>query len=196
MAKNDTKHRILDEALEQLNKNGLPAVSIRSISNQLNLSSGNLTYHFKNIDVIIYELYLMLVKEMGEHLKSVEQTEINLDSIAKDTEISFKLLWKYRFLLLDFIAINRRIPKMNVHFKNLIQLRKIQFKVVIDRLVQTGILIPAPTPSTYNTLIDQMLVFSNAWIPDAELLFNDQEEEIIITHYLALFKAHLTPYLK
>ena len=193
MEKIKTKDRILIEALAQLNEKGLPEVSIRTISNKLGLSSGNLTYHFKNIDVIVYELYLRLVIEMDELLVTTTQKGFSVESINKDTEITFRLLWKYKFLMLDFIAINRRIPKMNAHFRTLMDLRRLQFRHVIDQLVQQNILIKEPYPSAYDMLIGQLMVFSNAWIQDAELVFAGKEEEII-PYYTGLFKGHLVPY--
>lgn len=193
MIKIKTKDKILIEALAQLNKEGLPKVSIRTISNKLGLSSGNLTYHFKNIDVIVYELYLQLTVEMDEHLNVAIQKELKLEDLGINTEKTFRLLWKYKFLFLDFIAINRRIPKMNAHFRELMVIRKLQFEYVIDRLIKQNILIKAPFLNAYDILIGQLLVFSNAWIPDAELIFDGKEEEII-PHYVGLFKGHLTPY--
>lgn len=194
MVKIKTRDKILAEALVQLNEKGLPEVSIRTISNKLGLSSGNLTYHFKNIDVIVYELYLQLIAEMDEHLKYALQKKIELESLGENTEKTFRFLWKYKFLLLDFTAINRRIPKMNIHFRELMAFRKQQFKFVIDQLIERDLLMPEPFIGAYDILIGQLMVFSNAWIQDAELAFEEKEEEAIISYYGHLFKGHLTPY--
>ena len=72
-------------------------------------------------------------------------------------------------------------------------MRRLQFKQQIERLVENEIFIPEPFSGAYDMLIGQLIVFYNAWIPDAELLF-DGEEEKIIPYYIGLFRGQLFPY--
>ena len=42
----NTKHKILKTALDLFNKEGLDQVSVRRIAVEMNISDGNLRYHF------------------------------------------------------------------------------------------------------------------------------------------------------
>jgi AcrR family transcriptional regulator len=49
MTKITTRQRLLDKSSELFNSYGIEAVSIGHISDALQISTGNLTYHFKKI---------------------------------------------------------------------------------------------------------------------------------------------------
>lgn len=44
---NNLRDKILETSIELFNKNGYAYVTLRDISDALNISPGNLTYHFK-----------------------------------------------------------------------------------------------------------------------------------------------------
>lgn len=56
------KERILNKALELFNTYGYESVKMRDISSSLNISPGNLTYHFKKKMTLSMQLYSSNVK--------------------------------------------------------------------------------------------------------------------------------------
>jgi AcrR family transcriptional regulator len=52
----DLKDKILNKALELFNTFGYESVTMRDIAGALKISPGNLTYHFKKKDDLIYAI--------------------------------------------------------------------------------------------------------------------------------------------
>ena len=189
-----TRDKILEEALRQLNEEGLDKVSIRSIAQALGISPGNLTYHFRNVDTIIQELYLELVRELDAGLQRMENATTVLTTLLEVSEDNFFVFWKYRFILLDFIAITRRITEVRDHFRRLIAQRHFQFKFSIEHMIAEGLLKPEEVDGQYDKLILQSIILGNAWIPDAHIHFDDRSDAVV-RFYADLFLGMIVPYL-
>ena len=189
-----TRERILEAALRQFNDIGTDQATVRSIAEEIGISHGNLCYHYKNTDVLIEALYDRLVEELEEPVKKSQQPEVGLMEIMKSTETTFRLLYKYRFLLLDFVRIIRRIDPIREKFRNLMQLRRRQFHAAFQHLIAKGLMREEWLPGQYDHLITNMLILGDNWIPNAEIHFDGKGEKVI-RYYLEAFLGGLAPYL-
>lgn len=189
-----TKDKILAEGLRQLNAFGAEKVSIRSIADALGISSGNLTYHFKNTDVIIYELYLQLANQLGEGVERLQFDEITFSHFYKLQQFYFGIMWAYRFLLIDFVALTRRNEQLKAHFQELVVLRRVQFRVGIDRMIQSGLLKEEWVENLYDKFILRLIMLSNAWISDAEVHMSVEKSKRI-AFYADLILSSFVPFL-
>ncbi len=195
MNKLTTKDKILEEALRQFNASGSERVSIRNIAGALDMSAGNLTYYFKNTDALVYQLYLDLVAELNAQIYLLQQQgEPDFEWLVEQTDVTFRVMYKYKFLLLDFPAISRRIPAIRSHFRELMAFRKVEFRMLMLYWVEKGLLRAEWAPGLYDNLILQSMVLANAWIADSEVHFEGDPAQII-PHYCELFIGMMAPFL-
>ncbi|MCH2080749.1 MAG: TetR/AcrR family transcriptional regulator [Saprospiraceae bacterium] len=189
-----TKDKILQEALKQFNERGTDAVSIRSIGDAVGISAGNLAYHFKNTDAIIYQLYLNLAEALNQQVAKTQDLEMTLHNLAKRTKETFQILFIYRFLLIDFVHINRRVEGLQKHFLSLMDMRKMQFRFLFELFQQKGLFRKDITNEQYAELSDIIILYSNAWVSDGIVRFKGTNEALI-SHYARLFFMMTLPYL-
>ncbi len=189
-----TRERILEAALRQFNEIGTDQATVRSIAEEVGISHGNLCYHFKNTDVLIESLYDRLTEEMEAPVGISQQLDAGLADVIHSTEMSFRLLYKYRFLLLDFVPIIRRIGSIRAKFRALMQVRRRQFRSAFQVLISRRLMKEEQLPGQYDHLITNLLILGDNWIPNAEIHFDEKGEEVI-RFYLEAFLGGLTPYL-
>jgi AcrR family transcriptional regulator len=190
-----TKEKILNTALECLNRNGTDAVTVRSVAAELGISHGNLCYHFPTIDDIIKALYFQLVEEMNTQIvQNTEGAKIDIRFLATMTKASFEGLHKYRFLLLDFVHIMRRMPEIKTHYQALIKMRHLQFQFLISALEKNRYVKPQRIENQYDTWIQSAILFGDFWLSNAEIIYEGAEENKVET-YWRMFMRMGAPYL-
>ncbi|VWX60451.1 TetR family transcriptional regulator [Burkholderiales bacterium 8X] len=108
-----TAERILEAALDLFNRFGEPNVSTTLVASELNISAGNLYYHYPAKDELVnrlyeaYELELDALLQASDEVHDVEDAWFFLHSL-------FEVIWRYRFLyrdLNDLLSKNRRLEK-------------------------------------------------------------------------------------
>src|SRR4028119_370198 len=133
-----TKEKILATALQLFNTQGVDPITTRHIAKEMDISHGNLCYHYSKKEDIIYVLYQNLVKELDEEILRLQAGEPGLEMVLRATALTFRIQYKYKFLLLDMVGIMRRIEPIRLHFKELFVRRKAQFMHIINYLVAKG----------------------------------------------------------
>src|SRR5690606_31600909 len=106
-----TAERILDATLDLFNRFGEPNVSTTLISAELNISPGNLYYHFPAKDELVNRLFGRYEQALGELLAAAEGVR-NVEDAWLFFHMLYELIWQYRFLyrdLNDLLSKNRRI---------------------------------------------------------------------------------------
>jgi AcrR family transcriptional regulator len=181
----DTKERILEEALKLFNEKGTDTITVRHIAKEVGISHGNLCYHFPNTDDIIYKLYENLVAELDEAISKMPVKEIDLWLVYRSSRITFSLLYKYKFLMLDFVGIMRRIEKIKNHYRQLVDRRRMEFGTAMHFLVMGGYLKPEVTEGHYAAVTEVNFILGDFWVARAEIMFDGPEKEKL-NYYISL----------
>ena len=110
-----TKERILDVSVELFNKNGVVAITTNHIAKAMNISPGNLYFHYDNKEEIIQELFRRMCKET---YKIWSTSHISKMSPVQFVEENFEVYWKYRFFHREMYALRRKDPSLAKMWKN------------------------------------------------------------------------------
>lgn len=191
---NSTKRKILDQSLVLFNHKGINQVSLRSISSELNISVGNLQYHFKKREDIVHELYFQLVEEMNIEFNKVIQSNNELLDFFKLSHIMVTCFYKYRFIFQDFNSIVNQYPKIKNHYSELIVFRKQQFSESIKVLVSNSFIRKEELPNEYDNLFTRIQILSDFWMSSAlsqsKIITNQS-----ILEYVDVINQTFYPYL-
>jgi AcrR family transcriptional regulator len=114
-----TRERILEAALALFNRQGEPHVTTADIADELNISPGNLYYHFRNKDDIIGELYAALEAKIAP-LTAVPNDRLpGVEDLWLLLHLLFERMWEYRFIYRDLDEIMSRNRRVALRFAEL-----------------------------------------------------------------------------
>jgi AcrR family transcriptional regulator len=123
-----TRERILETSLALFNRDGEPHVTTAHIADEMNISPGNLYYHFRNKDEIIAELYAAYEKGVAPLLAVPDGAAPEVDDLWFVLHLMFERMNEYRFLYRDLDEITSRNRKLALRVADL--LRRIERAVL------------------------------------------------------------------
>lgn len=112
-----TRDRILLKSLELFNEEGERSVTTNHIAAALNISPGNLYYHFRSKEDIIFEIFLMYENRMIQALSVPEDRIITYTDKIGYFESIFNQLWDYRFLHRDLGHLLEESPRLRASYR-------------------------------------------------------------------------------
>jgi AcrR family transcriptional regulator len=152
----DTRARILDAALVLFNADGSHAVSTRHIAARLEISPGNLYYHFANKEEIILCLYQRMELQLESILAPRTGEAQTFDTVLQYLDDIFGHLWEFRFFYRDVNSLLREVPGLKERYRDLSERVRIRSRAIFDSMVAAGWMDATP---------DQLdLLTTNAWI--------------------------------
>jgi AcrR family transcriptional regulator len=189
-----TRDKILQEARRQFNEKGLENVSLRDIAGGLQISQGNLTYHFPKRDDIVLALYQELVSRLNQDFEEAGQHTPNPAQLLYATASIYKAFDAYRFLMIDLAQVMRKYPQIWHFHQQLQELRKAQSMALFSALVEAGWMKPAQYPEQFSLLLMHMTVVGDFYIAGATTIYDLPDHERGPT-YLALVREMFSHYL-
>jgi AcrR family transcriptional regulator len=92
-----TRDNILTAALELFNDQGTAAVSTNHIAAAIEISPGNLYYHFRNKEDIIKALFGRLFAQWAETYQLPSDRAPVMADLEGLIARNYRLIWEYRF---------------------------------------------------------------------------------------------------
>jgi AcrR family transcriptional regulator len=160
--KRRTRERILETSLRLFNDFGEPNVTTTVISDEMEISPGNLYYHFRSKDEIVNTLFAAFEREIEGVLAAPSARGANAEDVWLFLHLLFEAIWRYRFLYRDLNDLLSRNRLLEVHFKRLLE-RKVEVATALcEGLVAAGEMKAAP--KDIPALATNMVVVATYWL--------------------------------
>ncbi len=132
-----TAERILEVTLELFNRFGEPNVSTTLISAELNISPGNLYYHYPAKDELINSLFDRFERSLNELLnasdgvRDVEDAWFFMHSL-------FERIWQYRFLYRDLNDLLSKNRRLETHVQTILKNKTRSIRAMLGSMSRAG----------------------------------------------------------
>jgi AcrR family transcriptional regulator len=193
-----TRDRILVASLELFNAEGEANTTTIDIANELDISPGNLYYHFKGKDEIIRELFQQYDQALSDTLTA--PTEDTLSADRSDVEFNWYYLYvvmedmyNYRFFYLNLDDIRQRYTDIHKGFGRLIQLKRAALYAVCQSLLQDAEIKAGEQQMV--GLVDNMTLALTFWFNYEQLLNQDRLPQVTIHQGVLQLMTMVSPYL-
>ena len=193
-----TAERILEVSLELFNRFGEPNVSTTLISAEMNISPGNLYYHYPAKDELInslfdrYETALSELLNASDGVRNVEDAWFFMHSL-------FELIWQYRFLYRDLNDLLSKNRRLETHFQFILKNKAIAVRTMLDSMSRVGAV--TIDPREVEATATSMVVVLTYWLSFEYVRDPRRALEPESAQYALLRGAHhvlnlLLPYLE
>lgn len=188
-----TKDRILQYSLQLFNEEGEQNVTPVDIANVLDISPGNLYYHFKGKDPIIHQLFI----DFEEEFKMVLSAPIDKPLELSDNWVYFYILFEeiadFRFFYRNLQSILERYPDLEARFRRLVKLKIKAMASIIKTLDDTGFIDISSTEATQ--MAERFALQLTYWPTYQTLLDSEVSTPISIHRGVFGLISQLKPYV-
>lgn len=188
------KKLILEAARTLFNEKGFHQVTIRMIALKLNMSSGNLNYHYKKREDIFEALYFEMVSEFDKRIKEVPTIEVSIAQIRNDIEQSMIRMIAYQFFWTDLYHLLTVSDSVKTHFQEVYKKRIEGCIFLFKKMKSEDLMTDSSLKFEYDFLAERMIQYGNTWLYATRLYSNSFDEKKIETQVNTLFSM-LYPYL-
>ena len=188
-----TRQRILDAALAMFNSQGEPHVTTNHIADELEISPGNLYYHFRNKDDIIEQLFAVYEQRMDAALVAPSGRLPGLEDVWLQLHLVFECIWDYRFLYRDLVDILSRNRRLRMRFARILKRADEQAHTVMRGLVQAGVM--RASADEVDAASTNILVIATFWMNYASAR-GDKDERASIRDGIVQVMMLISPFLR
>lgn len=190
-----TRERILETSLLLFNRSGAPHITTADIADEMEISPGNLYYHFRNKDEIIAELLAAFEQRLDGLLAAPAGRVADVEDLWLLLHLLFEAMWDYRFLYRDIDEILSRDRKLASRFA-LIMRRGTQTVIALcQSMAATGAM--RASEREIEAVADNVALVATYWISYQKLAAGERDTGVISLDRAAFQVLSLiAPYLR
>lgn len=161
-----TKEKILAAALKLFNEKNTQAATTNHIAAALGISPGNLHYHFKNREAIVFALYEQMLSKSVLVRSSLPAT---ITQVHEHQLCLAQVYWEYRFFNRELLFLLSRDPELKTRYIKENIAHKQRIRIVFEQLSANGYL-NVPADHVYTQLVNTVLLCNQFWHSHLETL--------------------------
>ncbi|MFU8876955.1 MAG: TetR/AcrR family transcriptional regulator [Wenzhouxiangellaceae bacterium] len=172
MARTRTPERILEAALALFNADGEPNVTTNRIADELEISPGNLHYHFRTKRDLIDALFSRYERRMLELLAGDEIIEAGVEDAWLFLHLVFEVIAEYRFIYRDLNELCARDRGLRQRIRAILKLSMQTADGLLQGLKRSGQF--DAEPREREALVRNVVLVSSYWIAFEQVLEPDR----------------------
>ncbi|WP_333982850.1 TetR/AcrR family transcriptional regulator [Ectopseudomonas khazarica] len=184
-----TRERILQTALVLFNEQGEPNVSTLEIANELDISPGNLYYHFHGKEPLVLELFERFQAEMAPLLDPPADARLDVEDYWLFLHLIVERLSQYRFLFQDLSNLAGRLPKLARGIRHWLNVLKRTLAALLARLMADGQLNSGT--QALGQLVEQITLTLLFSLDYQRILDQEGEVRLVVFQIMMLVAPHL-----
>jgi len=193
-----TKERIILASLDLFNDQGERNISTNHIAAHLNMSPGNLYYHFRNKNDIIYEIFKNYELMVDTYLKVPSDRAIQLSDLINYLDAVFNGLWSYRFLHRDLEHLLSSDERLRGDYREFTLRCLKSISSILLAMENSQISKPASDEKRDSKALNVWLIVTN-WMTYLKTMHDDDDPTVnrnTIKHGVYLILDLMIPYLR
>lgn len=157
-----TRDKIVLAALDLFNEHGERNITTNHIAAHIDISPGNLYYHFRNKQEIVREIFALYSNELLERFAPISVQQESLVMLKRYLNSIFTLMWKYRFFYANLPEILQRDE--GLHQDYIVVQEKLQANLVsiMADFVSLGLL--NVSPSDMKAQVRTLHLIATSWL--------------------------------
>lgn len=166
MSKLTTKEKILSAALRLFNEENTQAATTNHIAAALNMSPGNLHYHYKNREAIVFSLYEQMLSKTILPEATLPKT---ITQIHEHQMYLAHVYWEYRFFNRELLFLLSRDHELKTRYIKENTEHRQRILIMLKQLCENGYF-KIPVDNVYDQLADTILLCNQFWHSHLETL--------------------------
>ncbi len=185
-------------SLALFNNEGEAHTTTIDIANELEISPGNLYYHFKGKDDIIADLFQQYELALGSTLAAPIEKPLSTNRTEVEENWYFlyvvlEEMYQYRFFYHNLDNLLYRYPDLSRGFRRLIKLKRAAMLAICESLLAQSII--DTRGHQLLGLVDNMALTLNFWLNYDQLVNGPRPPDITIHQGVLQLMTMVAPYL-
>lgn len=173
-----TKDKIILASLDLFNEKGERNVTTNHIAAHLNMSPGNLYYHFRNKTDIIYEIFLQYEMLVDHYLRLPSNSDLTIEHMVFYLESVFDGLWSYRFFHRDLEYLLDCDQRLRRDYREFTMRCMQSIVTILKRLQKSGVIVPMEDDFVSAMALNVWLAITN-WMAFLKTAHAGEENNVI-----------------
>ena len=188
-----TRDRILHTSRTLFNEEGEAHQTAVDIAGALEISPGNLYYHFKGKDAIIHALFDEFEEEMMIILRGSRGVISSIQDSWVYTYIILEEIYDFRFFYRNLGALLARYPDLARRFGVLLAEKRATINALLNDLQSTNLV--SITPGMSEILEEQMLMTATFWLSKDQIEGQNLASKHLIHRTVYQMMTLIVPYM-